>query len=57
MIYLEIIFKVFLIMSAVYTVFHIVDFGESWYKWIVAILKAIWNGIIWLWNTIFKYMG
>jgi len=45
---LEIIFMIFLAMSAIYVIFNIADFIESWYKWIIAVVKGLWFTLVWL---------
>lgn len=58
--YLEFIFMVILVMTAIYAIFNYKDFLKSWGAWILLLIKGIWNGIKWAWNkiiSIFKKEG
>jgi hypothetical protein len=52
MLYLKMIFFVFLTMAGIYTIFHINDFIQDWYKWFIALVKGIGKTILWIANKI-----
>ena len=57
MIYLEIVFKILLTMTAVYVIFNIKDFLITWWRWIKITGAGIWKLIITLWEMMMGWIG